>query len=99
MTYFAETFGFSPKEVVALTGAHTLGKAHRRNLGFGTAPWVKHPNSLDNAFYQDMMNEQFKWHQTSNTVGPWWDRMMVHWWSHGTKDRFGLMLNTDMLQE
>ena len=34
MTYFAEEFGFSSTEVVALMGVHTLGEARAANTGF-----------------------------------------------------------------
>ena len=34
MSWFATEFGFSPQEVVALMGIHTLGKASARNSGF-----------------------------------------------------------------
>jgi hypothetical protein len=34
MKFFADEFGFSPNETVALMGAHTLGSAIPHNSGF-----------------------------------------------------------------
>jgi Peroxidase len=34
MNYFANNFGFTPDEVVALMGAHNVGVASTQNSGF-----------------------------------------------------------------
>jgi hypothetical protein len=34
MNYFAFNFGFTPDEVVALMGAHNVGRAATQNSGF-----------------------------------------------------------------
>jgi hypothetical protein len=45
MKFFADEFGFSPNETVALMGAHTLGSAIPHNSGFKAR---RHPVNFDN---------------------------------------------------
>jgi len=55
MSFFSEEFGFSPLEVTALMGAHTLGNAEILNSGFhGT--WVQgEAGQFNNKYYSNML--------------------------------------------
>jgi len=55
MSFFSEEFGFSPLEVTALMGAHTLGNAEITNSGFhGT--WVQgEAGQFNNKYYSNML--------------------------------------------
>ena len=75
LSYFATEFAFTPRETVALLGAHTLGRAHVENSGF-EGRWVRNteiagvnPASvLDNEYYKEIL---LPWRQvdiTSNGV-------------------------------
>jgi len=56
MTYFNETFGFSPLEVTALMGAHTLGNAEITNSGYN-GPWVSGEFLyFNNKYYSNMVS-------------------------------------------
>ncbi|CEP64460.1 cytochrome-c peroxidase LALA0_S11e04676g [Lachancea lanzarotensis] len=57
---------FSDREVVALMGAHALGKTHLKNSGF-EGPWGAATNSFSNEFYNNLLNEQ--WKLESNDAG------------------------------
>lgn len=50
--------GFNDREIVALSGAHTLGHCHIENSGFD-GPWSRDPYGLDNDYFRLLMEE--KW--------------------------------------
>lgn len=56
--YFGR-FGFSDQEIVALIGAHSLGKTHLKNSGF-EGPWGASTNVFTNDFYKNLLNEHWK---------------------------------------
>ncbi|KAB2603944.1 L-ascorbate peroxidase 3 [Pyrus ussuriensis x Pyrus communis] len=45
--------GLSDKDVVVLSGGHTLGKAHKRS-GF-EGPWTKEPTKFDNSYFVELL--------------------------------------------
>lgn len=48
--------GFTDKEIVALSGAHTLGRAHKDRSGF-EGPWTKEPIVFDNSYFIEILKE------------------------------------------
>lgn len=52
-------FGFDDQEVVALLGAHILGKTHLKNSGF-EGPWDDDQNVFTNDFYVNLLTEDWK---------------------------------------
>jgi len=51
--------GFNDQEIVALSGAHTLGRCHRVRSGFD-GPWTTRPLVFDNEYFQNLMNLEWK---------------------------------------
>ncbi|KAL9668487.1 hypothetical protein QQ045_006021 [Rhodiola kirilowii] len=46
--------GLSDKDIVALSGAHTLGRAHPERSGF-EGPWTKEPLKFDNSYFLELL--------------------------------------------
>ncbi|KAK3028489.1 hypothetical protein RJ639_040058 [Escallonia herrerae] len=46
--------GLSDKDIVALSGGHTLGKAHAERSGFD-GPWTKEPLKFDNSYFVELL--------------------------------------------
>ena len=60
MTYFSEEFGFTPFEVTALMGAHTMGKAQFFNSGY-QGSWVTDENQyFNNKYYSNILKDSGK---------------------------------------
>jgi len=51
--------GFNDQEIVALSGAHTLGSCHLVRSGFD-GPWTRNPLKFDNAFFKNLMFMDWK---------------------------------------
>ncbi|XP_052195568.1 L-ascorbate peroxidase 3-like [Diospyros lotus] len=49
--------GLSDKDIVALSGAHTLGRAHPERSGF-EGPWTRDPLKFDNSYYVELLNKE-----------------------------------------
>ncbi|NP_001132505.1 putative L-ascorbate peroxidase 4 [Zea mays] len=49
--------GLSDKDIVALSGGHTLGRAHPERSGFDGA-WTKEPLKFDNSYFLELLNEE-----------------------------------------
>lgn len=47
--------GLSDKDIVALSGGHTLGKAHADRSGFD-GPWTREPLRFDNSYFVELLN-------------------------------------------
>jgi len=57
---------FSDAEIVALSGAHTLGSCHGDRSGF-EGFWTENPLKFDNAYFKDLVNK--KWEKTKSSKG------------------------------
>jgi len=51
--------GFNDQEIVALSGAHTLGRCHRTRSGFD-GPWTTKPLVFDNEYYKNILDLEWK---------------------------------------
>lgn len=55
--------GFNDKEIVALLGAHAVGRCHPNRSGF-TGPWTNAPTTFSNEFFRLLLEEKWtekKW--------------------------------------
>jgi L-ascorbate peroxidase len=48
--------GLDDKDIVLLSGAHTLGRAHKDRSGFEGA-WTKEPIVFDNSYFKEILSE------------------------------------------
>jgi len=51
--------GFNDQEIVALSGAHTLGRCHKVRSGFD-GPWTSHPLRFDNEYFRNLLELQWR---------------------------------------
>jgi catalase (peroxidase I) len=47
--------GFTDQEIVALSGAHTLGSCHKTRSGYD-GPWTQNPLQFDNEYFTNLLN-------------------------------------------
>ncbi|ORY12250.1 cytochrome c peroxidase mitochondrial precursor [Clohesyomyces aquaticus] len=52
--------GFGDKEMVALSGAHALGRCHTDRSGYD-GPWTFSPTTLTNEYYKLLLEEKWAW--------------------------------------
>ncbi|KAI9172011.1 Cytochrome c peroxidase [Paramyrothecium foliicola] len=52
--------GFNDQEIVALSGAHALGRCHTDRSGF-SGPWTFSPTVLTNDYYRLLLEEKWQW--------------------------------------
>ncbi|KAF2117745.1 heme peroxidase [Lophiotrema nucula] len=52
--------GFDDREMVALSGAHALGRCHTDRSGFD-GPWTFSPTTLTNDYYKLLIEEKWGW--------------------------------------
>jgi cytochrome c peroxidase len=61
--------GFNDREIVALSGAHSLGRCHTDRSGYW-GPWTFAPTTVSNEYYRLLLEE--KWTpKTTHMGGPW----------------------------
>jgi len=51
--------GFSDKDIVALSGAHTVGKAHADRSGFD-GKWTENHLTFDNSYFKELLAKQYE---------------------------------------
>ncbi|KAI9688494.1 MAG: heme peroxidase [Bathelium mastoideum] len=54
--------GFDDREIVALSGAHALGRCHTDRSGF-EGPWTFSPTTLTNDFFKFLLETEWHWRQ------------------------------------
>jgi hypothetical protein len=56
LQFFSEGFGFTPRETVAIMGAHTIGTLSRTHSGFdGPEGWLNNNRALTNGYYDRLV--------------------------------------------
>uniref|UniRef100_A0A061R9T9 Cytochrome c peroxidase, mitochondrial n=1 Tax=Tetraselmis sp. GSL018 TaxID=582737 RepID=A0A061R9T9_9CHLO len=51
--------GFNDQEIVALSGAHTLGRCHTDRSGFAN-PWTRAPTTFSNLYFVELKNNRWR---------------------------------------
>lgn len=69
---FFYRMGFNDGEIVALSGAHTLGRCHPQHSGLN-GPWTTQPLSFDNHYYISLLNSNYsfdgsQWNANDGTM-------------------------------
>ena len=68
MQVFRDGMNMTERQVVALIGAHTLGRTTPQNSGF-QGPWAQ-PQRLDNGFYRSLVNEDWRQNELNFNNAP-----------------------------
>jgi len=89
---FVEELGFTHREVVALIGAHVLGKASKVHSGYDGA-WVQRNDRFTNDYYVDMLH--VPWQRDTETVEPFGERTTWHRFE-GMRNMPEIMLQADV---
>ena len=51
--------GFSDKDIVALSGGHTVGSCHETRSGFD-GPWTSDPVQFDNEYFRNLLDIEWE---------------------------------------
>ena len=62
--------GFNDQEMVALIGAHALGRCHTDRSGF-EGPWTFSPTVFSNDFYTLLLDEKWNYRKVCGYIRPW----------------------------
>mmetsp|Transcript_24523 Transcript_24523/g.79227 ORF Transcript_24523/g.79227 Transcript_24523/m.79227 type:complete len:162 (+) Transcript_24523:594-1079(+) len=64
-----DRMGFDDQEIVALCGAHTLGRCHANNSGYH-GPWTYSPAMFSSEYFRNLLEKE--WTQKTTFYGkPW----------------------------
>ncbi|CAE8593897.1 unnamed protein product [Polarella glacialis] len=61
--------GFDDREIVALSGAHSMGACHTENSGFW-GPWTRAPTTVSNEYFRELMENTWT-PKTTHKGKPW----------------------------
>ena len=61
--------GLDDRDIVALSGAHTVGHMHADRSGFEGA-WTENPLVFDNAYFTEMLRKKYCPHKVESTGNP-----------------------------
>ena len=62
--------GFNDQEIVALSGAHALGRCHTDRSGFW-GPWTRAPTTFSNEYFKLLIDE--RWSKKRSHEGQQWN--------------------------
>jgi len=71
--------GFSDQEMVALIGAHALGRCHTDRSGY-SGPWTRAPTTFSNEFFRELLENKWsekKWNGPKQYEDPTGELMML----------------------
>jgi len=71
--------GFNDREIVALCGAHALGRCHTDRSGF-TGPWTRMPTTFSNEYFRELIENTWtpkKWNGPKQYEDPTGELMML----------------------
>ncbi|XP_063710537.1 uncharacterized protein LOC134839058 isoform X2 [Symsagittifera roscoffensis] len=71
--------GFNDQEIVALSGAHALGRCHTTSSGF-EGPWTRAPTTFSNEYFRELVENTWtvkKWKGPKQYEDPTGDLMML----------------------
>jgi cytochrome c peroxidase len=71
--------GFNDREIVALIGAHAVGRCHKENSGY-EGPWTRMPTTFTNEFYRELLETKWdkkKWNGKLQYADPRDEVMML----------------------
>eukprot|EP01134_Creolimax_fragrantissima_P006562 CFRG6562T1 len=72
--------GFNDREIVALLGAHALGRCHPEASGYW-GPWTRAPTTFSNEYYRELLTNTWtlkKWNGPAQYEDPTGELMMLH---------------------
>jgi len=90
--WFKDHFGFNSTQVVALMGAHTVGRNRQGQSGYNGEFVVDGTSTLDNQYYVDMLDDSVTW--SSEFIS----RTSKYQWAGGDAagNDYGTRLHTDL---
>jgi len=71
--------GFNDQEIVALCGAHALGRCHTQRSGY-SGPWTRAPTSFSNEYFRELVENKWtkkKWDGPEQYEDPSGELMML----------------------
>mmetsp|Transcript_44774 Transcript_44774/g.112872 ORF Transcript_44774/g.112872 Transcript_44774/m.112872 type:complete len:308 (-) Transcript_44774:86-1009(-) len=71
--------GFSDREIVALVGAHALGRCHKDRSGYD-GPWTRAPTTFSTEFFRELLENKWtlrKWDGPEQYTDPTGELMML----------------------
>ena len=93
--------GFDDREIVALSGAHALGRCHTDRSGFD-GPWSFSPTVMSNDYFRLLLGEKWAWRKVcGDFVRGLGDLLIMSQWSgpkqyEDVSSKSLMMLPTDM---